>query len=367
MGFLGKMKKNISKGAKRLALRWQIIKCERKYNGKPLDEAQSGIREAILNRGDIYLQDENTARRLADSWNGTVQAPPDLRFIKSAVPVVLCVNETFAPYLAIMLQSLLDNSNPQRKYHFVIFGRALSDKTRECLASQAAGFPHCTVDFVDTASMLDGIPVVAVKHVSVDAYARLFIPYWLNKYEKVIYLDSDMIVRADIAELYDLDIGPHSVGICVSDKANLCIERRKYGYFMKRTAVFALLENWSRYINSGVLVFDTKKFAKRFPCPDVFRFAIYFTNRYAKRANDQDVLALLAKDEYFVLPPEWNYNWSTWADEGRYPPAGPEVKIVHFTGRLKPWKKNSLVNDNADAQEYRKYASNIPLYRDSQK
>jgi len=349
MKFLKKLKKNI--------LRFAF---ERKFNGRPLCEVQSEIQEIILKRRGIYLKDEVTARQLADNWNGTVQKPENLRFIKDAVPVVMCVNEGFAPYMAVMLQSILDNSNPQRKYHFMVFGRELSDKTKRCLAEQVEKFPHCAIDFIDPRPMLEGIPLVMVNHVSIDGYSRPFIPYWLDKYEKVIYLDSDMLMRADIAELYDLDLGHYCIGISAGNEPNRCIERKKYGYFMTRTVAFALLENWSRYINSGVLVFDTKKFAEKFSFRDVFHFAIYFTNRYINRVNDQDVLALLVKDEYLLLPPQWNYCWNS----GRYQPTDPDVKIVHFNGKVKPWKKKTFIKSKDDAQEYRKYAANVPLFMD---
>jgi lipopolysaccharide biosynthesis glycosyltransferase len=367
MKFWEKLRADISKGAARFRSRWQIKKYERRFNGKPLSAVQGEIQEVIKLRGDIYMRDEKTARQLADGWDGTVQKPKDLRFIENAVPVVFCVNESFAPYLAVMLQSLLDNSDPRRNYHFIIFGRGLSDKTKGCLVRQAEKHRHCAVDFVDPWPMLEGIPLVAVNHVSIDAYARLFIPYWLDNYEKVIYLDSDMVARADIAGLYDLDIGPFCIGTSVNGNVSRCIERQEYGYFMKRTALFTILENWPRYINSGVLVFDTKKFAKKFPYRDVFRTAIYFTNRFARRLNDQDVLSLLVKDDYFILPPQWNYCWSVKTNEGKYLPAKPDVKIVHFTGGLKPWKKNWTINGNADAQQYRKYAVGIELFRDSVK
>jgi lipopolysaccharide biosynthesis glycosyltransferase len=356
------IKQRILKGVRKFVSNCRTKIYEQKFNGKSLCEVQAEIRKVIGKRRDIYFRDEDTARQLADNWNGTIRKPENLRFIKDAIPVVLCVNEAFAPYLAVMLQSLLNKSNPQRKYHFMIFGRELSDKVQDYLKKQVEKFTHCTIDFIDPQPALTGIPLVAVNHVSIDAYSRLFIPYWLDKYEKVIYLDSDMILRADIAELYDIDIEPFCIAVAANDMAASCVESRKYGYFIKRSSVFMLLENWSRYINSGVLVFDTKKFTKEFPYRDFFRFAIYFTNRYAKRMNDQDVLALLLKDNYFVLSPVWNYNWSGRSGKGKYQAAGPNVKIVHFAGKLKPWKNNILINTNADALEYRKLASDVPLF-----
>ena len=359
-----KNKKSILKPIKRLLWRLRIKLHEKKFNGKPFYDVRHKIQEIVGKRKEIYFRDENAAKKMADSWTDSVQKPQNLRFIENAIPVVMCANENFAPYLAVMLQSLLVKSNSQRKYHFMVFESNLSEKSKDCLVKQTAEFSHCYIDIINVQSALDGIPLRAVNHVSIDAFSRLFIPYWLDKYEKVIYLDCDMIAKADIAELYDLNLGSFGIGICTSNKANKCVEQKKYGYFMKRTAAFMLLENWSRYISSGVLVFDIKKFSEKFSYRDFFRFAIYFTNRYTHRLNDQDVLALLVKDDYFVLPPEWNYSWSEQAGKGIYMTAKPDTKIVHFTGKLKPWSKNSLLDNNAEAQEYRKFALNVPLFKD---
>ena len=360
-------KKCAFKQFKRLAWRLKIKRYEQKFNGKPFGDIRSEIQDAILKRKGIYFRDENASKQLAERWDGLMKKPENLRFIENAVPVVMCANENFAPYLAVMLQSLLEKSNPQREYHFMVFESNLSQKSKECLIAQADKFTHCNIDIINVKSALNSIPLRAVNHVSIDAFSRLFIPYWLDKYEKVIYLDCDMIAKADIAELYDLDLENFCIGICSSNKASKSVEQKKYGYFMKRTSAFALLDDWSRYISSGVLVFDVKKFAEKFPYQDLFRFAIYFTNRYAVRLNDQDVLTLLVKDNYFALPPEWNYSWSEKAGKGKYPPAKTGTKIIHFTGKLKPWKRNSLIDDNSDVQDYREVAANVPLFRDSVK
>jgi len=315
----------------------------------------------------IYLNSEEEARAIADNWNGEIKQP-ELRFVEDAIPVVLCANGSYAPYLAVMLQSLLDFSNPERIYHFIIFERGFSEKTKQCLVEQVARFEWCEIDFVDVSGVFDGLLLNTVSHFSVDAYSRLLIPYLIDKYKKVIYVDSDMVAKADIAELYDLNIQPFCLGatICQWFEANL--EKKSYSCFLTASPVPMFLENWNNIFSSGTLVFDTQKFREKISYNDLFRSAIYLSNRYSKHLLDQDVLNLLVKDDFFVLPPQWNYLWEQWSkNETQYSPAKPDTKILHFSSRVKPWKSNPKINNNPETLAYLEYARKIELFRNSEK
>ncbi|MCL2400031.1 MAG: glycosyltransferase family 8 protein [Defluviitaleaceae bacterium] len=337
----------------------------RKYDGKPLTpEIQYEIQKILKNMKLFYLHDEKTAQNLSAGWNGVVNKPENLRFIENAIPVVLSANNSFSPYLAVMLQSLLDYSNPQRKYHFIIFERDFTDETKKHLQNQVSSFSHCSIDFVSTTNAFTGIPIIPRKksHLSLDTFARLFIPYWLDEYPKVIYCDSDMLAKADIAGLFDIDIHDYCMGAVLNRSVVNILSNNEYSSLIS-TAAFSLLENWSRYIQAGLLVFDTAKFKNKISYQELFKFAIYYTNRYKKRKNDQDVISLLIKDDYFILPEEWNYIWSR-APKDIIPihETYPNIKIIHYITNKKPWLDSGVEYNAADSFFYINYAKNIPLY-----
>jgi len=336
----------------------------RGFDGKDLDVVQSKIQKAIKKRPEIYNLDEADAKALADNWNGVINKPQDLRFIEHAIPVVLTAGERFVPYMAVTLQSLLNNSNSERKYHFIILNEDFSDKTKELLTQQVSHFSHCAIDFVNIVHAFNGIPIAAPgAYYSIGTYSRFFIPYWFDKYEKVIFLDSDIMAKADIAELYDIDISDSFLGAAVDQIVEEQLNLKSYGFFLNSSPVFMLLNNWSHYFNAGILIFDTKKFKTKISQQDIFYFTIYYSNRYNNIMNDQDILNLLMKDDYYVLPPEWNYMWSVLTKNERYQSSKPNTKIVHFTSILKPWINDPLIEKNSDVLEYRKLASSIPLFK----
>jgi len=334
----------------------------KKYNGKTFTpDIQHEIQNIIRKDRMIYLCNEKTATDLANNWQGTMILPQNLRFIENAIPVVMTANEKFAPYTSVMLQSLLKYSNPQRKYHFIFFEYDFSNITKRYLQDQVSDFKHCSIEFINTKNILNNIPFsLSNAHFSIDIFSRLFIPYWLDKYPKVIYCDSDMIAKADISELYDLDIQNYCMGAVIDQGVNsaLCNKNYSGAIYFSSPAAFMLLENWFRYINSGLLVFNTNKFKENIPYDNLFKFAIYYTNRYKNIFGDQDILSLLVKDNYFVLPSEWNYCWASFS----FKDAGPNTKIVHFTSKIKPWKDYPEISNNIDALAYRDFAKTIPLY-----
>ena len=317
----------------------------------------------LIKCSDIYLKDEETAKSLADSWNGEINKPQNLRFIENAIPVVLCANESYAPYLAVMLQSLLDHSNPNRVYHFIIFERGFSTNSKKCLSEQVAKFLNCEIDFVSVS--FDGCYINSVFHFSIDAFSRLFISYWLDKYPKVIYCDSDMIAKTDIAKLYDLDIRPFCMAAVIDQLAafDFHLKNKDYSKFL-HTSALMFLENWFCYFNTGILVLDTQKFKKLISYQDLFRFIIYYTNRYSKHLVDQDVLNILIKDNFFVLPPEWNYHWRSSKNKLHYLVSKSDTKILHFVTEKKPWKDVSDIENHPDVLAYREYAKKVKLFRE---
>jgi lipopolysaccharide biosynthesis glycosyltransferase len=351
-------------------IKWLCVELPYKirFNRKPLDAVQGEIQKAIKKRNDIYFHDEKTARQLADNWNGLINKPQDLRFIEHAIPIVLSANEAFVPYMAVTLRSLLNNSNSKRKYHFIILERDFSDKTKDLMRDLVSNFSHCVIDFVNTANVLNEIANVSLyAYLSIDTFSRLFIPYWFDKYERVIYLDSDIVVKADIAELYDTDISNFCLGAAVDQVAGDFLKIKKHTWFIWASPVFMLLDNWHRYFNAGVLIFDTQQFKVKIPPQYLFRFTIYFINRYAMHFGDQEVLNLLIKDDYYVLPPEWNYQWNR-PSKKKGPellPAEPGTKIIHFTTSLKPWKDDLQIGNNIDVLEWRKLAESVPLFGDN--
>lgn len=93
-------------------------------------------------------------------------------------------------------------------------------------------------------------------------YFRFFIPEIFAHYEKVLYLDSDLICLRDIADLYRVDIGGNLLGAVRDvEYARIYNENCEIkGYRVKDYCDDILkLKDYTHYFNSGVLGFNIKK------------------------------------------------------------------------------------------------------------
>jgi lipopolysaccharide biosynthesis glycosyltransferase len=128
----------------------------------------------------------------------------------------------------------------------------------------------------------------------------------LRGYDKVVTLDTDMVVVEPIADLFDLPAG-----------------------FAAVPQLFDSDEG--RKLNSGLMVFGPEHMSDEF----VARLdAIGESGEYELERHDQGVLTAALDGDYLRL--DRAYNWVKRASRpGSRAPAG--AKILHYTGRWKPW------------------------------
>ena len=73
-----------------------------------------------------------------------------------------------------------------------------------------AGLQFCDVSrFVDQYELTTNNP-----HISNETYYRFLIQELLPYYSKVLYLDSDLIVKGDVSELFSVDLGDKFACCC---------------------------------------------------------------------------------------------------------------------------------------------------------
>ena len=183
-------------------------------------------------------------------------------------------------------------------------------------------------------------------------FVRLFLHEFLDGIDKVLYLDADIVVRRDLAPLFDAGPVAAPVAAALDYPLRLLAEQKELVYgpdTQWRTDEYIRdhvgLNDVDRYFNAGVLLIDLARFSAS-GAPDR---ALEFLVRKGDSSifNDQDALNFALKDDFEVLDPRWNFipDFATLAD-GRSisPELGRALQtcrddpwIVHFAG-LKPWE-----------------------------
>ena len=243
------------------------------------------------------------------------------------VPVFLTINNAYAPYAAAAIHSLAQHTNKNRYYRVIILHDGLNWVNRVRLRSLVT--KNVAIQFKKITGSLYLRAIVKYCSKSKGAgdffssavyYYRFFIPRLFPLYDKCVYIDSDTILRGDIGELFDLDLGDKVMAAMVDPKVDVIPEFR--AYVDKAVGV-----PYKEYTNSGVLVMDAKALRKL----HYLSALVDVINKYDADlvAPDQDYMNVILKGKIKFLDKRWNME-----PEVELP---KDAKLVHFNLFNKPW------------------------------
>ena len=244
------------------------------------------------------------------------------------VPIFLTINSAYAPYAAAAIHSLVQHTDPKRYYRVIILHDGLNLVNRWRLRNLVTRNVALQFKKMTRSLYLKAIVAYCTRRQkgagdffsSAVYYYRAFIPLMFPLYRKAVYIDSDTILRGDIGELYDIDLGDNAMAAMVDPKVTVIPEFRDY-------VDNALGVPHKEYVNSGMRVMDLRKMRKM----KYLSTMIDLIKKYDADlvAPDQDYLNVILRGKILKLDPVWN------AEPVKDLPRN--VKLVHFNLFNKPW------------------------------
>ncbi|MHA8051671.1 glycosyltransferase family 8 protein [Aquirufa sp. ROCK-SH2] len=268
--------------------------------------------------------------------------------------VVCASDENFIHHCLVMLKSLFNKNSGLRVW---LISDGLSSSVKKLVKDRIKSYGGSIEILEISNEMYATFPMPKNNlngHISRATYLRLFIGELLPKsINKVIYLDSDIIIRNNIHDLWDVNLegfalaGVRQIFNEDIDRLRLNIPSR-YGY-----------------INAGVLLINLEYLRKI----DFLKICIDYVNKNSDCVlfHDQDVLNALLFKETKYISPNWNattlifhplifFNktdflkgWlgisGKWSDLKQI---RKDPSIVHYTSFPKPWNgfsKHPFAND----------------------
>src|SRR5690606_7636238 len=123
------------------------------------------------------------------------------------IGIVLASNNEYVPYVSTMLHSLVENATETNIYDINIFHQNITLHNQTKLINEFKEKKNLSIRFYDMRPRLAEFINLATKwHITVETYFRLFIPEIMDSYNKVLYLDSDVIVKRDVADVFNVDL-----------------------------------------------------------------------------------------------------------------------------------------------------------------
>lgn len=267
------------------------------------------------------------------------------------INLVFACDSNYAQHATVAMMSILKNTaDPTRIVFYLLddqIDAAVKAKIQESIEQAHAAIHFCEVDASRFAAFF------VSGQLSRAAYFRLEMGRLLpDPVEKVIYLDCDLLVLDDIAELWDYDMSNHplaavmDLGIMASSK-DWRGKQEQLGF-----------SSDDIYFNSGVLMVDLKSWREH----DYGRQAEQLASQNKYRHHDQDALNKLFHRNWQPVPLRWNVIPPVWylflkilrrrnfrrlAMEAR-----KHISILHYAGGYKPWEYDVYAAFNASYYEY---------------
>lgn len=175
----------------------------------------------------------------------------------SEVPIVYCLNDKNVMQTIVSMEFAVRNMNEDSFYKFILFvpNNFTQDSTRKFTIFQKKYSNKCDVSIMRMSDEDSKYP---------PEFYSLFIPYKLEgRFNKVIYIDGDTIVRGDLSKLYETEIstGDFLAGVCdCRVKDNIVRVRKIVSQLVKKNSkILGDLVEFERYINSGVIIFNVSR------------------------------------------------------------------------------------------------------------
>lgn len=180
-------------------------------------------------------------------------------------------------------------------------------------------------------------------HVTSTALYKFDLPNILNKNDKVLYLDSDIIVQGSISELWNTDLSGYYAAV-VDDMGDMKTDQ---GSSLLGERIHLSDEH---YFNSGVMLLNLQKMREDGISKKLLLYRVKEINYFM----DQDAFNFVLQTNRIILPYTYNFRTPIFDvysfDEvnqlffnGKYSTIKECVAgqhILHLTDRLKPWQYN---------------------------
>ena len=178
--------------------------------------------------------------------------------IKSSkiIPIFFAVDDGYVPFLAVALQSIVENASNKYTYVIKVLYTNITEKNQTKIKKYER--ENISIEFVDLNYYIDKIKdkLYTRDYYSKTTYFRLFIPELYPQYNKCLYLDSDIVVLDDIAKLYNIEIGDNLVAAAPDDVIQTTEVFQTYAEKVVGVASF------ERYFNAGILVMNLDELRK---------------------------------------------------------------------------------------------------------
>jgi len=174
-------------------------------------------------------------------------------------PIVFTCDDKYFKYTDVVITSILSNQNRNVHYEIHILTEFISEENKQKAISQLRPHKNFSITFHELGN-IDKSSFYLNSYMSVSTYYRFYLSEIFMNYDRILYLDSDLIVNADISAYIDMDF-EDKLAICSSSPfiKNKVLQGDDPDYPISYFTEVLKMPNPEEYFNAGVVLYNLKK------------------------------------------------------------------------------------------------------------
>lgn len=248
------------------------------------------------------------------------------------------VDNKYVKYLSVSIASILKNTCSKDIVFYVLNNGDISDENKKKI-DKLKKIKDFQINWITVNDNLYKNQATNLREdITIATNYRFSLPSLLPDVDKIIFLDADLILNADIEELWNIDI---------SDYYMACRPNPQPEDYLKQLDIKA----GNKYYNTGVMLCNLKKWREDNIEKAFFENAEKY--RHVCQFLDQDILVITLQNKMYDLDLSWNH--LSYKNE-----FNENTKIMHWASANKPWNTPTV----PCYKLYKKYAHMTPFYKE---
>lgn len=253
--------------------------------------------------------------------------------MNDTINIFSVTDDNYAPYCGVMLTSVFENNKNHSLKVFIFISKPLTKRNQNKFHKLEIRYGN-SIEFINVDD--DSIRRLSIANKwSIATFYKVFAGDLLpESIHKILYLDGDMIVTGDLAELWNVDITGQAAAVVQDHGMSREMGQNRLQYPAE-----------AGYFNGGMLLINLDYWRHNNVGQ---RCLTYIENNYDKlNYCDQDVLNAVLWDEKMFVSLTYNY-LITYLREDIYNSQSPDIQkeiikfskmplVIHYGYMLKPW------------------------------
>lgn len=207
--------------------------------------------------------------------------------INNKIPIVLITDSNYAMQVSVVISSIIANKNDSTIYDIFILANNLKKEDQEKLLTLSTNNTH--IEIIDMNGKYTNLPNKT--HWSNAIFLKFDISNIIKNYDKIIYLDADIIVQKDLTDLYNVNLKDNYAAV-VPDIAQV----------LKKEEI---LKDYFNYFCAGMILFNAKKIREENLVEKMLQ--CYLDNNEKFLSLEQDIFNYIFGKKIIHIHPKFQY------------------------------------------------------------